>query len=429
VNHVHPQGPALSGPPPIPLSDPQLWRSQCLIGGVWVGEPEVEVIDPATGERLGAVPRLGCSEAAAAVDAAERAGPAWRDRTAQERAQILRRWFDLVIAAEDDLAAILTAEQGKPLAEARGEIAYAASFLEWYAEEAKRLYGEVIPAPTREGRIIVLRQPVGVCAAITPWNFPAAMITRKAGPALAAGCTMVLKPASQTPFSALALAALAEQAGVPPGVFNVITGPAQEIGAVLTQHPAVRKISFTGSTEVGKRLMAGAASGVKRLSLELGGNAPFIVFDDADLDAAVDGAMASKFRNSGQTCVCVNRILVQSSIMDQFAERLTRAVLALVVGPGADPGITQGPLIDEAALKKVEAHVDDALARGARLMCGGGRHVRGGQFFEPTVLSGCKSEMVLFREETFGPVAALYPFQTEAESLPNGGRGDRASQR
>src|SRR6185312_5904906 len=342
---------------------------------------------------------------------------AWAARTAKDRATVLRRWFDLMLANQDDLAVLMTAEQGKPLAESKGEILYAASFIEWFAEEAKRLYGDVIPGHQPDKRILVLRQPVGVVAAITPWNFPCAMITRKAGPALAAGCTMVCKPATQTPYSALALAELGHRAGIPKGVFNVLTGNAAQIGAEMTSNPTVRKVTFTGSTEIGKRLMAQCAGTVKKISLELGGNAPFIVFDDADLDAAVQGAIASKYRNTGQTCVCANRILVQDAVHDDFAARLANAVKGLKVGDGAEEGTVIGPLIDPAGLAKVEDHVADALAKGARVVLGGKRHQRGGTFFEPTVLANVTTQMKIAREETFGPVAPLFRFSREDEAV------------
>ena len=373
--------------------------------------------NPATGEIIGAVPGLGRAETRQAIEAADRAFKEWRKKTGKERAAVLRTWFDLMMANQEDLARLMTIEQGKPLAESRGEVAYAASFLEWFGEEAKRVYGDTIPAHQADKRLVVIKQPIGVVACITPWNFPLAMITRKAGPAIAAGCTVVLKPASQTPFSALALAELARRAGLPDGVFNVITGSATEIGAELTAHPAVRKLSFTGSTATGKLLMAQCASTVKKLSLELGGNAPLIVFDDADLDAAVEGAMASKYRNTGQTCVCVNRILVQDSVYDAFAAKLAEAVRRLKPAAGLEEGATQGPLIDDRAVEKVEEHVADARARGARVTVGGGRHRRGGRFFEPTVLVDATPEMLIAREETFGPVAALFRFKTEAEAI------------
>lgn len=401
----------------IELTDAALLREQCFVDGAWVGEATIAVTDPATLEHLASVPSLGGEETRAAIAAAEAALPAWRAKTAGERARILRRWFDLMIAAQDDLAMILTREQGKPLAEAKGEIAYAAAFIEWFAEEAKRVYGEVIPAHRSDSRIVVIRQPVGVVAAITPWNFPAAMITRKAAPALAAGCTMVLKPATQTPLSALALAVLAERAGIPKGVFNVVTGSSRVIGAELTGSPVVRKLSFTGSTEVGKTLMAQCAPTMKKLSMELGGNAPFIVFADADLDAAVDGAMASKYRNSGQTCVCVNRILVQREVSDAFEAKFAAAVATLKVGPGSESGVLQGPLIDDAAVRKVEEHVADALAKGARLVAGGRRHALGHSFYEPTIVSDCTTDMALASEETFGPLASIFLFDTEDEAV------------
>jgi succinate-semialdehyde dehydrogenase / glutarate-semialdehyde dehydrogenase len=401
----------------IKLGDNALLRQQCYIDGQWIGEPSIAVEDPATGERLAGVPSLDAADTRAAIAAADAALPEWRAKTAGERARILRRWFDLMMAAQDDLAMILTREQGKPLAEAKGEIAYAASFIEWFAEEAKRVYGEVIPSHRADSRIVVIRQPVGVVAAITPWNFPAAMITRKAAPALAAGCTIVLKPATQTPLSALALAVLAERAGIPKGVFNVVTGSSRVIGAELTGSPVVRKLSFTGSTEVGKTLMAQCAPTMKKLSMELGGNAPFIVFADADLDAAVAGAMASKYRNSGQTCVCVNRFLVQRGVEDAFEAKLAAAVAQLKVGPGTDAGVAQGPLIDDAAVAKVEEHIADAVAKGGRLLAGGKRHALGHSFFEPTIIAGCTTDMELASEETFGPLAAIFTFETEDEAV------------
>jgi len=369
------------------------------------------------GSVVGTVPNMGSAEARQAIDQANLALPGWRARTAGQRSQIMRRWFDLIIANREDLATIMTAEQGKPLAESRGEISYAASFIEWFAEEGKRVYGDTIPSFSTDRRIIVLKQPIGVCAAITPWNFPAAMITRKAGPALAAGCTMVVKPASQTPLSALALAALADRADLPKGVFSVVTGSASQIGGEMTSNPVVRKLTFTGSTEIGKRLIAQSASTVKRTSMELGGNAPFIVFDDADLDAAVKGAMASKYRNAGQTCVCVNRIFVQDGVYDSFIERFSKAVGALKVGDGFDSDVTIGPLINEAAIEKVEEHISDAVAKGAELKSGGRRHSLGGTFFEPTVLIGATREMSVFKEETFGPLAPVFRFRTESEAI------------
>ncbi|MGH7033375.1 MAG: aldehyde dehydrogenase family protein, partial [Stellaceae bacterium] len=369
------------------LKDPKLFREEAYIDGKWVAADSggsVAIDNPANGERLGTVPEMGAAETRRAIAAAERALPEWRARTAKERAAVLRRWHDLMMANQEDLAQLMTAEEGKPLTESRGEIAYAAAFLEWFAEEGKRVYGDVIPGFTRDRRIIVLKQPIGVCAAITPWNFPAAMITRKAGPALAAGCTMVVKPAEQTPFSALALCELAERAGVPKGVYSCVTGDAKAVGGELTGNPIVRKLSFTGSTEIGKLLMAQCAGTVKKLSLELGGNAPFIVFDDADLDAAVKGAIVSKYRNAGQTCVCANRILVQDGVYDAFAAKLKAAVEAMKVGNGMEPGVAQGPLIEPKAIDKVESHVKDALEKGARLVTGGKRHKLGGTFFEPT---------------------------------------------
>jgi succinate-semialdehyde dehydrogenase/glutarate-semialdehyde dehydrogenase len=399
------------------LADGALLREQAFIDGAWVGGRDVPVTDPASGEVVAHVPSLGAEETRQAIAAARRAQDAWRTRTAADRARILRRWFDLVMAAQDDLALILTREQGKPLAEAKGEIAYAASFIEWFAEEVKRVYGEVIPSHRADARLVVIRQPVGVVAAITPWNFPAAMITRKVAPALAAGCTVVLKPALETPLTALALAVLAERAGVPAGAFNVVTGESQPIGAELTSNPIVRKLSFTGSTGVGKLLMSQCAPTLKKLSLELGGNAPFIVFEDADLDAAVEGAIASKYRNSGQTCVCVNRVLIHQDVAAAFEAKLAAAVRKLTVGPGVQPGVVQGPLIDEKAVRKVEEHVSDALGKGARLVEGGHRHALGGLFFEPTVMGACTPAMRIAQEETFGPVAALFPFADEAEAI------------
>jgi len=398
------------------LQDPSLLRDQCLIDGQWISsEHRIDVTNPATGARVGSVPRLGAHETERAVLAAQTVWPAWRARTAKERAAILRRWYELIQAHADDLARIMTAEQGKPLAEARGEITYAASFIEWFAEEARRVYGDTIPAPLSSQRIVVTKEPIGVCAAITPWNFPAAMITRKAGPALAAGCTMVLKPASQTPLTALALVALAERAGVPPGVLSVVTGSAADIGRVLATHPAVRKLSFTGSTEVGRTLMKQTADSIKKVSMELGGNAPFIVFEDADLDAAVEGAMISKYRNAGQTCVCANRLYVHAKVYDAFAAKLVAAVQALKVGDGLAEGVRVGPLIDDKALAKVEEHIADALSKGARVLAGGQRHALGRSFFEPTVLADVTSDMAVAREETFGPLAPLFRFESEDE--------------
>jgi succinate-semialdehyde dehydrogenase / glutarate-semialdehyde dehydrogenase len=402
------------------LNDPSLFRQQSYIDGAWAdadsGET-VPVTNPATGETIGTVPRMGTAETRRAIEAANRAYPAWRAKTAKERGAILRKWFDLMMANQEDLAVLMTTEQGKPLAEARGEVGYAASFIDWFAEEGKRAYGDTIPAPNADWRIVVTREPVGVCAAITPWNFPSAMIARKVGPALAAGCTMVAKPATQTPYSAFALAELAERAGVPKGVFSVLTGKAGEIGGEMTSNPIVRKITFTGSTEVGKLLMKQAASTVKKVSMELGGNAPFLVFDDADLDAAVAGAIAAKFRNTGQTCVCANRILVQEGVYDAFADKLATAVAKLTVGDGMADGVVQGPLIDEAAAEKVEEHIADAVAKGARVAVGGKRHKLGGTFFEPTVLVDVTTDMAVTREETFGPVAPLFRFKTEEEAV------------
>ncbi len=404
----------------LPLKNPNLLRQACYIDGAWVQADSgrtIEVTNPASGEKLGAIPDMGAAETRRAIAAADRAWGAWRAKTAKERAQILRRWFELMMANQNDLAIILTAEQGKPLAEAKGEIAYAASFIEWFAEEAKRVYGDMIPGHQPDKRILVMREPIGVCAAITPWNFPSAMITRKAGPALAAGCPMVVKPATQTPFSALALAALAEEAELPAGVFSVVTGSARAIGGEMTGNPTVRKVTFTGSTEIGKLLLEQCAKTVKKTSMELGGNAPFIVFDDADLDAAVAGAMASKYRNTGQTCVCANRLLVQDTVYDAFAEKLATAVKKLRVGDGLKGETDQGPLIDAAAVAKAEEHIADALAKGARVVLGGKRHALGGTFFEPTILADVDTTMKVTREETFGPVAPLFRFHTEAEAV------------
>jgi succinate-semialdehyde dehydrogenase/glutarate-semialdehyde dehydrogenase len=402
------------------LKDPKLLRELCFIDGNWMGADNggaLDVINPATLSKLGSIPNMGAAETRRAIAAAAAALPAWKARTAKERAVILRRWFDLMLEHQDDLATLMTAEQGKPLAESKIEIQYAASFIEWFAEEAKRLYGDIIPGHQSDKRIMVLRQPVGVVAAITPWNFPAAMITRKAGPALAAGCTMVCKPATLTPYSAFALAELADRAGVPKGVFNVITGSAAAIGGEMTASPTVRKLTFTGSTEVGKKLMAQCAGTVKKLSLELGGNAPFIVFDDADLDAAVSGALASKYRNTGQTCVCANRLLIQAGVYDEFAKKLKSAVAQLRVGDGLAGVTDQGPLIDAKAVAKVEEHIADALAQGAKVVLGGKRHALGGTFFEPTILTDVTPKMLVAREETFGPVAPLFKFSTEAQAI------------
>ena len=400
------------------IKDQTLLRQQGFIDGAWHGAADGSVVvirDPADGSVVGEVPVMGTAETRQAIEAAARALPAWAKRTAKDRAAVLRRFAELMIANTDDLAVIMVREQGKPLAEAKGEIAYAASFLEWFAEEGKRVYGELIPTFRADARLMVLRQPVGVAAAITPWNFPAAMITRKLGPALAAGCTFVCKPAPQTPFSALALAELATRAGLPAGVFNVVTGDAEAIGGELTSNPRVRKLSFTGSTAVGKKLIAQCAGTVKKVSMELGGNAPFIVFDDADLDAAVQGAMASKYRNTGQTCVCANRFFVQSGVYEAFAAKLVAAVSTLRVGAGLSGPTEQGPLIDARALAKVESHVADALGKGARIACGGKRHALGGNFYEPTVLLDVVPGMRIAREETFGPVAPLFRFDTEEE--------------
>ncbi|QBY55580.1 NADP-dependent succinate-semialdehyde dehydrogenase [Cupriavidus oxalaticus] len=398
------------------LQDSSLLRQQCNIDGRWIdGERRIDVTNPATGERVGQVPQLGADETRQAIEAANRALPAWRARTARERSALLRKWFELILANQEDLARIMTAEQGKPNAEARGEIAYAASFIEWFAEEGKRVYGDTIPAPATNQRIVVTKEPVGVCAAITPWNFPAAMITRKAGPALAVGCTMVLKPASQTPLTALALVALAERAGIPAGVLSVVTGSASAIGGEMSGNPLVRKLTFTGSTEVGRVLMAQTASTIKKVSMELGGNAPFIVFDDADLDAAVEGAIVSKYRNAGQTCVCANRIYVQAGVYDAFAQKLVAAVAALKVGNGMEDGVRIGPLIDDKAVTKVEEHIADAVGKGARVLHGGQRHALGHSFFQPTVLADVAPGMLVAREETFGPLAPLFRFDTEDE--------------
>lgn len=402
------------------LTHKGLFRQAAYIAGQWIDSVPADAIpvtNPATGAVIGLVPNLGAPETRRAIDAAQAVQPEWAARTAKERSVILRRWFDLLVTHQNDLAALLTAEQGKPLAEAKGEILYGASFVEWFAEEARRLYGDVIPGHARDKRIVVVKQPVGVVAAITPWNFPNAMITRKVAPALAAGCTIVLKPAAQTPFSALALAALAEEAGVPPGAFSVVTGSARAIGAEMTSNPIVRKLTFTGSTEVGAELMRQSAGTVKKLGLELGGNAPFIVFDDADLDAAVEGALIAKFRNNGQTCVCANRLYVQEKVYDAFAEKLAHAVAALKVGPGTEAGVVLGPLIDAKAVEKVQEHVADAVAKGASVALGGKPHALGGTFFEPTVLTGVTPAMAVAREETFGPVAPLFRFRDEADVI------------
>ncbi|MEF9385733.1 NAD-dependent succinate-semialdehyde dehydrogenase [Ralstonia solanacearum species complex bacterium KE056] len=410
-------------PAPITLNDPALWRTQAFLAGTWADADDGgtrDVTDPATGRVIGTVPAMGAAETRRAIEAAQAAQRAWRKVTARERAKILRKLADLMLEHQQDLARILTAEQGKPLPEATGEIAYAASFIEWFAEEARRVYGDTIPAPQGDRRIVVNKEPIGVTAAITPWNFPIAMMTRKVGPALAAGCAMVVKPALETPYSALAFSELAARAGVPAGLLSIVTGDAQGIGGELTANPVVRKLSFTGSTAVGRLLMRQCADDVKKLSLELGGNAPFIVFDDADLDAAVEGAMVAKYRNAGQTCVCANRFYVQRGIYDAFAARLTEAVRALRVGNGTEPGVQQGPLIHQRAMDKVRAHVDDAVAGGARVLVGGKPHAlsaQGGAFFEPTVIVDARPGMLVAHEETFGPLAALIPFDTEDEAV------------
>ena len=402
------------------LNDPTLFRQQAMINGRWRDASSKEtlaVTNPANGQQLGSVPKMGAAETREAIDAAAGALPAWRALTAKERSAILRRWFELMMEHQDDLARLMTLEQGKPLAEAKGEISYAASFIEWFAEEGKRIYGDTIPGHQADKRLLVIKQPIGVTAAITPWNFPSAMITRKAGPALAAGCTMVLKPASQTPFSALALAELANRAGIPEGVFNVVTGSASEVGNELTGNPLVRKLSFTGSTEIGRQLMEQCAKDIKKVSLELGGNAPFIVFDDADLDKAVEGALASKFRNAGQTCVCANRLYVQDGVYDRFAEKLQQAVSKLQIGDGLQPNVTIGPLIDEKAIAKVQEHIADALGKGARIVTGGKVHELGGNFFQPTILVDVPGDAKVAKEETFGPLAPLFRFKDEADVI------------
>jgi succinate-semialdehyde dehydrogenase/glutarate-semialdehyde dehydrogenase len=404
----------------LPLKDPELFRQQAYLSGHWCNADSgatTAVNNPATGDVLGTVPTMGADETRRAIADAKKAWTDWRRRTAKERSIILRKWHDLMLANVDDLGMLMTAEQGKPLAESKGEIAYAAGFIEWFAEEGKRIYGDTVPSPWTDRRVVVIKEPIGVCAAVTPWNFPAAMITRKAGPALAAGCPMIVKPAMATPFSALALAVLAERAGVPPGVFTVLTGSSRAIGGEMTSNPDVRKVTFTGSTEVGRTLMRQSAETIKKLSLELGGNAPFIVFNDADLDAAVTGAIASKYRNTGQTCVCVNRIYVQSGVYDQFAEKLVKAVEGLKVGNGLDPEVTQGPLIDYAAVEKIEEHIQDAVSRGARVLVGGQRHTLGGTYFQPTVLANVPANATVAREETFGPLAPLFRFETDEEAL------------
>lgn len=402
------------------LKDPSLLRQQAYIDGAWCDADNKETIavtNPATGETIASVPHMGAAETRRAIDAANAAWPAWRKKTAKERAAILRKWNDLMLENADDLALLMTLEQGKPLAEAKGEVAYAASFLEWFGEEAKRIAGETLASPWPNSRVVVTKEPIGVCAAITPWNFPAAMITRKVGPALAAGCPIILKPAELTPLSALALAVLAERAGVPKGVFSVVIGDSKAIGGEMTGNPTVRKLSFTGSTPVGRLLMEQSASSIKKLSLELGGNASFIVFDDADIDAAVEGAIASKYRNAGQTCVCANRLYVQDGVYDEFARKLAVAVGKLKVGDGRDEGVTQGPLIEEKAVRKVEEHIADALGKGAKLAAGGKRHALGHSFFEPTILTEVTSDMLVAREETFGPLAPLFRFKSEEEVI------------
>lgn len=404
----------------LKLNDPSLLKQLCYLNGQWAAADSgatIDVTNPATGDTLGTIPRMGAEETRRAIAAADDALPSWRARTARERSIILRRWYELIMGNQEDLAIIMTAEQGKPLAESRGEIAYAASFIEWFAEEGKRIYGDTIPGHAADKRIVVIKEPIGVCAAITPWNFPAAMITRKAGPALAAGCTMVVKPATATPFSALALAELGERAGLPAGVFSVVTGSAGAIGTEMSTNPIVRKLTFTGSTEIGKQLMAQCASTVKKVSLELGGNAPFIVFDDADLDAAVEGAIASKYRNTGQTCVCTNRLLVQDRVYQEFTDKLCTAVARMKVGNGLTGEFQQGPLIDMAAVEKVEEHIADAVAKGATIKLGGKRHSLGGSFFEPTVITDVTPDMLVAREETFGPLAPVFRFSTDAEAI------------
>ena len=402
------------------LQDNALFKTQCYIDGAWLNADNgatVEVTNPANGEVIGTVPQMGKAEADRAVAAAQAALPAWKAKSAKERSQILRKWFDLMMAHQEDLGKILTLEQGKPLAEAKGEIAYGASYIEWYAEEGKRIYGDIIPSTGLDKRILVTKRPIGVCAAITPWNFPNAMITRKAAPALAAGCTFVIRPASQTPFSALAIAELAERAGIPKGVFNVLTGSSSQSGEVLTKDDRVKKFSFTGSTEVGRKLIEQCASTVKKVSMELGGNAPFIVFNDADLDAAVEGAMICKFRNAGQTCVCANRLYVQNGVYDQFVEKFKAAVAKLSIGNGMEAGVNFGPVIDANAVKKVEEHIADATSKGATVVAGGQPHALGGLFFEPTIVTGATQEMQFAKDETFGPLAPVFKFETEEEVL------------
>jgi succinate-semialdehyde dehydrogenase/glutarate-semialdehyde dehydrogenase len=404
----------------LSLKDAALLRQQCYLNGEWHdadSKATFDVTNPATGEVIGHVPKMGAAETSRGIDAANAAWPAWRRKTAQERAAVLRRWFDLMLQNQEDLAVLMTAEQGKPLAESKGEVVYGASFIEWFAEEAKRAYGDTIPQPQNDKRLVVIKEPIGVCVAITPWNFPIAMITRKVAPALAAGCTVVVKPAGLTPFSALALAELADRAGFPKGVFSVLTGDTKAIGGEMTSNPIVRHLSFTGSTEVGRILMNQCSGTIKKLALELGGNAPFIVFNDADLDAAVEGALASKYRNSGQTCVCANRLLIQDDVYDAFAAKLIEKVRQLKVGNGMDANVTQGPLIDKSAVEKVEEHISDALAKGARVVTGGKRHALGRTFFEPTILVDVKPDMKVAHEETFGPLAPLFRFRTEEEAI------------
>lgn len=404
----------------LQLKDPTLLRHQAYVNGAWAdadGGQTINVSNPATGEHIGTVPLMGAAETCRAIEAANAAWPAWRKKTAKERAAVLRRWHDLILENADDLALIMTTEQGKPLPEAKGEVQFGASFIEWFAEEGKRVAGDTLQSPWPDRRLVITKEPIGVCAAITPWNFPAAMITRKVGPALAAGCPMVLKPAEATPFSALALAVLAERAGVPAGVFSIVTGAPKDIGGEMTSNPIVRKLTFTGSTQVGRLLAEQCAPTIKKLSLELGGNAPFIVFDDADLDAAVEGAIASKYRNAGQTCVCANRLYVQDSVYDAFAEKLVAAVAKLKVGNGIEAGVTQGPLIDAKAVAKVEEHVADALAKGGRLLAGGKRHALGNGFFEPTIIADVTNDMRVATEETFGPLAPLFRFKTDDEVI------------
>lgn len=404
----------------LPLKNPDMLRQQCYVDGLWCDADSgqsVNVTNPATGAVIGSVPKMGAGEARRAIEAASRSWAQWRGLTAKQRAVILRRWFELMVAHTEDLAIIMTAEQGKPLAESRGEIAYAASYLEWYAEEGKRAYGDIIPSSWTDKRIVVTKEPIGVCAAITPWNFPSSMITRKAGAALAAGCPIVVKPATQTPYSALALAVLAAEAGVPAGVFSVVTGSAPAIGGEMTSNELVRKVTFTGSTEIGRLLMEQSASSVKKVSMELGGNAPFIVFEDADLDAAVEGAMASKYRNSGQTCVCANRFYVHDKVYDAFSQKLVAAVQQLKVGNGLEDGTTQGPLIDLAAVEKIQEHIADVLDKGGRVLTGGKPHALGFSFFEPTVVVGATPDMKVAREETFGPLAPLFRFSSDEEVI------------